>query len=81
VKTLANLEELTQIAYESYCNSVGGKAFNGDPLPSWKEFAADPAKFKQAQAWRNGILQALTRYTEMLTTRTNKEIKEYYEQR
>jgi hypothetical protein len=81
VKTLVNLEELTQIVYESYCNSVGGKAFNGDPLPSWKELAADPAKFKQAQFWRNEILQGLTRYTEILTTRTNKEIKEYYEQR
>lgn len=38
--------------YTTYCAAVGGKAFNGDPLPDWVTFANDPAKFKQAQAWR-----------------------------
>lgn len=37
--------------YTAYCEGVGGVAFNGDPLPSWEEFRADPAKAKQADAW------------------------------
>lgn len=43
---------LAAFLYETYCAEVGGKAFNGDPLPSWEEFSADPAKQKQADAWR-----------------------------
>ncbi len=38
--------------YQTYCDAVGGVAFNGDPLPSWEEFAADENKTKQADAWR-----------------------------
>jgi hypothetical protein len=37
--------------YTVYCQSVGGKAFNGDPLPSWGEFVTDPTKEKQSKAW------------------------------
>ena len=37
--------------YEAYCVAVGGKAFNGDPLPNWEAFLADPAKKKQSDAW------------------------------
>jgi hypothetical protein len=37
--------------YTHYCAAVGGKAFNGDPLPAWGEFLKDPAKEKQALAW------------------------------
>lgn len=37
--------------YDLYCKEVGGKAFNGDPLPSAKEFFADETKTKQSSAW------------------------------
>lgn len=37
--------------YTTYCRAVGGKAFNGDPLPDWKTFRADPTKQKQSDAW------------------------------
>lgn len=37
--------------YKKYSEVVGGKAFNGDPLPDWKEFSADPAKQKQVAGW------------------------------
>ena len=37
--------------YSAYCSAVGGKAFNGEPLPDWESFAADPAKTKQREAW------------------------------
>lgn len=37
--------------YELYCDEVGGKAFNGDKLPNWDSFRADPNKAKQSDAW------------------------------
>lgn len=37
--------------YTVYCQAVGGKAFNGDPLPSWDEFINDQTKEKQSTAW------------------------------
>jgi len=37
--------------YTAYSTAVGGKAFNGDPLPDWRTFRADPEKQKQALAW------------------------------
>jgi hypothetical protein len=42
---------LAEHLYAAYCNAVGGKAFNGDPLPDWATFAADPTKAKQRDAW------------------------------
>ena len=44
-------ESLAGILYRRYCEGVGGKAFNGDPLPSWETFRADPEKQKQSDAW------------------------------
>lgn len=46
------VEEHAELLYTEYCKAVGGVAFNGLPLPSWKEFANDPTKEKQANAWR-----------------------------
>ena len=37
--------------YTAYCDSVGGKAFNGDPLPDWATFSRDQSKQKQVKAW------------------------------
>ena len=37
--------------YTAYCAAVGGKAFNGDPLPDWPTFRADQAKKRQSDAW------------------------------
>lgn len=45
------LEDFAGKLYEAYCAEVGGKAFNGDPLPAWPAFRADPAKRKQSDAW------------------------------
>lgn len=47
-------EDLSMIAcllYTTYCNAVGGKAYDGKPLPSWHAFVADPTKTKQADGW------------------------------
>ena len=43
--------------YKTYCAEVGGKAFNGDSLPTWDEFRSDEKKKKQSDAW---IAVALT---------------------
>jgi hypothetical protein len=44
-------DSVAEALYTTYCEAVGGVAFNGDPLPAWKEFVADSKKQKQAQAW------------------------------
>ena len=45
--------------YTTYCQAVGGKAFNGDNLPSWEDFYNDPAKEKQASAWIEAAKSAM----------------------
>lgn len=45
-------EELAREAYDVYCAAVGGKAWNGQPLPTAEEFFTDSAKKLQADAWR-----------------------------
>lgn len=49
--TIVTPEILASELYEAYCIAVGGKAFNGDALPDWKTFRADPYKQKQSDAW------------------------------
>jgi hypothetical protein len=44
-------ETIAEHFYQVYCTAVGGKAFNGDPLPDWRTFRADPAKKIQSEAW------------------------------
>lgn len=48
---MIDAETVAEQLYAAYCAAVGGKAFNGDPLPQWKEFRADPSKQKQSDAW------------------------------
>ena len=47
-----HIEQVAALLYTTYSEAVGGVAFNGDKLPTWEEFSADPAKKKQADAWR-----------------------------
>ena len=48
---MSEIETIAGVLYTQYCDAVGGKAFNGDPLPKWSEFRADPSKQKQSDAW------------------------------
>ena len=48
---MVNKAAHAEAAYTAYCLSVGGRAFNGDPLPDWKTFSTDPSKSVQAKAW------------------------------
>ena len=56
---MINIEEHAALLYHTYCVAVGGVAFNGDPLPSWEVFAADPAKTKQVAGWLAVALKSL----------------------
>ena len=42
---------LAGVMYTAYIEAVGGIAHNGDVLPSWDEFLADPNKTKQSNGW------------------------------
>tara|TARA_R110000765_G_scaffold7963_8_gene26147 strand:+ start:3358 stop:3666 length:309 start_codon:yes stop_codon:yes gene_type:complete len=55
-------EDLTSIAYTTYCKEVGGVAFNGDELPDWEEFGSDPDKTKQANAWRESVKAVVVQF-------------------
>ena len=42
---------LAKLLYTTYCEAVGGVAYDGAPLPTWEEFCADPKKKKQVLGW------------------------------
>jgi hypothetical protein len=46
-----NPEDVAARLYTAYRAAVGGKAFNGDPLPDWATFRSDPTKKLQSDAW------------------------------
>lgn len=54
-----DFKTLAAIIYAEYCEAVGGKAFNGDPLPDWQSFRSDQSKKRQADAWECAALAAL----------------------
>ena len=60
MKLMKDPEWLAADLYAEYCNRVGGVAFNGDALPRWEEFRADPAKKKQSDAWMAVAKRAIT---------------------
>lgn len=53
------LDNIAGDLYNEYCAAVGGFAFNGDVLPSWDKFRADPSKLKQSDAWIRVAQKAL----------------------
>ena len=53
------IEEVAEDLYTLYCQKVGGKNFQGDPLPGWQEFGSDPKKTLQANAWRAVAARAI----------------------
>lgn len=53
----AYIDEYAIAAYDAYCAEVGGVNYKGEPLPTGKEFFADPAKEKQANGWRAAAIK------------------------
>ncbi len=51
--------ELAGKLYETYCKSVGGKAWNGDRLPTWEEFYSDETKRLQSDGWVDVAMEAI----------------------
>lgn len=45
------IEQLANELYTAYCAAVGGKAHDGNQLPTWTEMRADPRRKKQSDAW------------------------------
>lgn len=55
----STMKKLAMAMYDEYCAEVGGKAYDGRPLPTAKEFFADDTKAKQARAWMAAASKAL----------------------
>lgn len=47
---MPTVDQVAQAAYEAYCETVGGVAFNGDPLPDWATQRQRNPRI--ADAWR-----------------------------
>lgn len=57
---MSNAERLGKAAWEAYRESVGGKSFNGEPLPTWEEMTKDPKRAAVRKAWiESGIAAGL----------------------
>lgn len=50
----------TAIAWDAYRTAVGGRAMNGDPLPTWEEMVADPNKKTVVTAWLLAVKAVVT---------------------
>ena len=55
----STMERIAMAMYDEYCTSVGGKAYDGRPLPTAKEFFADATKAKQSRGWMSAASKAL----------------------
>jgi hypothetical protein len=58
----ATLEASARAAWTVYRQTVGGKAFNGDPLPTWEAMVADPMKATIIAGWRAAAKVAIAIY-------------------
>lgn len=49
--SISKIEANAHLAWDTYKKSVGGKSFNGDPLPEWYEVCEKSPRI--ANAWRD----------------------------
>lgn len=68
---MITVEEIAKQLYTTYCDGVGGVAYNGDKLPTADEFFTDPAKEKQVVAWTMAAATQLPVYQLLLETTQN----------
>ena len=50
-KPHSTMKRVAMAMYDEYCRKVGGKAYDGRPLPTSKEFFEDESKVKQQRGW------------------------------
>lgn len=55
----STMKKLAMAMYDEYCAGVGGKAYDGRPLPTAKEFFSDETKQKQARGWFRAASKAI----------------------
>lgn len=53
------MEQVAMAMYDEYCAAVGGKAYDGRPLPTSAEFFEDDTKAKQQRGWFAAASKAL----------------------
>lgn len=63
-----SLEASAQAAWTAYSSAVGGKAFNGDPLPTWEVMVADPNKKHLVAGWRAAANAAVSTFCASIKT-------------
>jgi hypothetical protein len=51
VVAVGSKELLGRIAWNAYLASIGGKSWNGEPLPAWEQMVADEKKKAIVAAW------------------------------
>lgn len=54
-------EKSARTAFEVYSNAVGGKAYNGEPIPTW-----DKLPMKIRDAWVKGVSAAVDEFNRFL---------------
>lgn len=62
---------LGKTAWEAYAAAVGGKAFNGDPLPTWEAMGLDNKKAHLVSAWIKAA-EAVEAYVLSATSEMNR---------
>lgn len=55
----STMYELAKAMYDEYCAAVGGKAYDGRPLPTSTEFFDDDSKRQQVKGWLAAASKAL----------------------
>lgn len=55
----STLTEMAEVMYTEYCEAVGGKSYDGKPLPTAKEFFDDDSKVTQSMAWLRAAGKAI----------------------
>lgn len=55
----SSMKKVAMAMYDEYCKVVGGKAYDGRPLPTAKEFFADDTKQKQQRGWLAAASKAI----------------------
>ena len=54
---------IAEAIYTAYCESVGGTAWNGEPLPTWNQFHNDESKERQVYGWLAAAQSAINLLT------------------
>lgn len=45
------VDHAAKVAWDAYKEAVGGKTYNGDPMPTWEELCKDETKARIVKAW------------------------------